>query len=1343
MGINQRQSILFLSKHMVGVLIAIFALAACSGGGGSRKTSSKKQTTEEPPADDNQGNTNEEDVGIEVGTVDETNGVTVETTGEPKLVHLVTKSSTAIADSKYKSEFLVMVRAAEESCINVKIRPGVAISDEINEDALKAQVEEVGAPCQEEAATLTLTNDEELKADYAEVEQAAAKYHKEAAASSSFNLVANNENDTLCSQRNFRMETLPPGVEPGAISLGGNSVDRQVDTTYGTLVAKSANSKIKVWLDTDYAEAPQICSGGTVGPRLPDTPTPYRLGQTDPTLFGFGDTLFQLQLQKLADVTENILNDMVTRFGPTSDLDSNGAVNIFISPYVNRLNFLKIYTPNLDKFQVLPIYKPGDLFPLNIQENPASNEGEVVYLWAPSPGGVYNYHIYPTSNSLNSNYAYGSFAFQLMGLIINKAKMIGKGLVEEEFLRESLGYLASAYYSGGSYSWREISHYLNGYTPSITLTERFDPASFPGAAAFEGINGQLGMRALFGWYLHSKLCGATTTTPCTEIKDIVANGATGKDAVEGVLGMNWNDILDHFGTSLPIGLLDNPTAIYPIANEAAKDLPDLVEFGHFKTLNPTGTTNTAVEHDSVVAGMSTNSVNEPSYFSPYPTLKHFPFRVITPNNDIELHMKKNSMAYILLTGVVSEYTDITSYLGKGLKVTVVPVGDRDFTKRAFYAESKSKQVALDSRPIKLFDDSVPAVTPRLANFVWETVDPVVGEEDFTVTVDKEAWISGEISNTLINVDGAETEIGDSDMFLLRVDPCKTGSQTGGTSTITGCDDSQEFEVMVQAYVNPGKGALEPVLAITPQDRRAYHGAMVWPEVNTVDPSFEPPETVNPEKYYMCEAGGDSDTNDRYDATDPGSGAIDPQCQMNQLPLANSQCNGVSITSDSPRVECALGEESGGTFVLDSMQDQGSNGTAMFGYDFNFDNFLYMGNGYPYDTIDTMVFWGEDDVQVGIRSFTEEEKNRMFYNFSFDHDLKATNWNFYASRHGFNDRAARTTVGGVSIGNNWNLLTEDQIQSLITIRNKVGSMSTADTALPDEDPFLGVCAEFNINTDLCKEPCTNAGLIGDGISRFLTENKSYVVCDETDSAACPAKALFENYTAAACEVIDPGAGENLSYGNYFTNAFGTVDHDGDGGETTPTPELDLGQEKFIWTAPTDVQYSTYYKPTMPKYADGTQCSGALGTSPFTKCNTFTHEPMPDNDIRQQFWMHRARIRENGQCTGLVYPNDFGLCLDFFSWQKSAPTPAIDPPKYACFDDEGGLTDEARDMKGIINYRSGEMFGLAERVYPIQFNVKGDRSTVVPILIGGLNKSKGKYTIRVRTYHKTSCSEKPGP
>src|SRR5690606_33513305 len=89
------------------------------------------------------------------------------------------------------------------------------------------------------------------------------------------------------------------------------------------------------------------------------------------------------QLQSLIDFFESaVFHTAVDHFGPPSDQDGNGRIAIVITKEVNRTG------AGVDTaFSLAGLVKPVDYFPTS--ECPSSNEGEIIYLRAPDPGGVF------------------------------------------------------------------------------------------------------------------------------------------------------------------------------------------------------------------------------------------------------------------------------------------------------------------------------------------------------------------------------------------------------------------------------------------------------------------------------------------------------------------------------------------------------------------------------------------------------------------------------------------------------------------------------------------------------------------------------------------------------------------------------------------------------------------------------------------------------------------------------------------------------------------------------------------------------------------------------------------
>ena len=89
------------------------------------------------------------------------------------------------------------------------------------------------------------------------------------------------------------------------------------------------------------------------------------------------------QLQELIDLFENaVFHTIVDHFGPPSDQDGNGRIAILITKEINRIG------AGLDtSFSLAAQAKAVDYFPTSTC--PSSNEGEIIYLRTPDPGGVF------------------------------------------------------------------------------------------------------------------------------------------------------------------------------------------------------------------------------------------------------------------------------------------------------------------------------------------------------------------------------------------------------------------------------------------------------------------------------------------------------------------------------------------------------------------------------------------------------------------------------------------------------------------------------------------------------------------------------------------------------------------------------------------------------------------------------------------------------------------------------------------------------------------------------------------------------------------------------------------
>ncbi|MEZ4743881.1 MAG: hypothetical protein R3B45_15790 [Bdellovibrionota bacterium] len=680
-----------------------------------------------------------------------------------ELKHLIFQASTAQEEQRYLSEFLIVVRANTDSCIRLKARPTAGLESEISGDAVNAEAD-VG-PCE---AYKTESTDESTAAEDSATDQQSASLLSLNYGSSSggFSLT---ESTNLCDIRIFRM---PSGQ---STRLGQPSGLGPVVTKSARLAVISPGKKVKIWVDEEIGN---ICSSGSVG----DFPITALgpLEQTNSSYAGHKDQLKVEHLTNLAAEVEKIYSTLTTTYGAISDLDTNGAVNLFISPDVNRQYFIPSRTNVADRFRATMIEKPEDLAYYNSTTNPLSNEGEVLYLWAPDPAGIFNYGLFPSGNSLTSNYAKGYLATQLMNLINHNSHLLTlKGKIEERWLREALAQLASAYVAGNDYTGLSLGHYLSSRPQEFSLTE---PIGERIEADYKHYvrESQLGMRAMFGWFLHSKLCGGTSIAPCAKIKSLIATPKVGIANVEDILQMKFAEILKQFGLSVGVALADDPVSAAALVKNNT-ETPDPVLLPKLEFIFPSSPRKTFLVNYNVTAS---TTANDPALAGPFPSKDSMLFQPILPDNDMDLKLEKNSVTYILLSGIVNAETDITAYLGPNLNVTFVPLGERNGANRRIHMEKISEAAHLDLRPINLTSTAEADRT----NYA-----PPSHAASYTVNYNREVWVMGSIDNFNINESGESKTVGDTDAYTIEVNPCE--GATG--ADLTACQSQSYRSVIVQ------------------------------------------------------------------------------------------------------------------------------------------------------------------------------------------------------------------------------------------------------------------------------------------------------------------------------------------------------------------------------------------------------------------------------------------------------------------------------------------------------------------------------------------------------------------
>ena len=1345
------------------IFITLF-VTHCSKGSAGRSASRKTTTTTTqttPPT------TTDKNVGEEVPPVTSETGASTTTSSEAQLKHFTiqTAATSIPVDGRYLDEFLFVIHAQEKSCIKLSVRPGLSATNGADVGNIPNPVEDLGA-CESKTALALTTSQTNSLGAASEQQSNPLDFKEKIIPSSGFSLTA--AATSLCSQSNFYMQS--KGTQVSSDPFAHSQDPSKVVLKIGTLIAKSADDKVLVyadqeWLPISYCNAAATDKNGfkgngsfSVGVGDFGLVTPFNLLNSYssnpyfPVYRGYQDILLKSHFSNLAKTTSDALSKLTTTFGPVSDVDSNAAVKVFISPEVNRVYHDVKYVVTPDDMNLSPIYKPMDLATYHPVKNPTSNQAETLYLWAPNPGGDYNYSSFPSANSINSNFAFGFLGFQIMNLIMDNHKLM-KGVKEAPFLRESLAYLGGLYVGGSNYSWSNQAYYLASQSHNISLTDPIKAELFPDSTIFEGTYGQRGMRALFGWYLHSKVCSATDASPCLGLKTIMASTKSGMEAVEETLKLSWSAIVNNFAGTLGVGLVtdtdQNSEAIQERLKStvAASGIPapiilekDLYTDVHAVSEIRAG--NYLINPLTNISSYTVTSSNEKAYVSPYPNLTSHLFQPLLPDSQIDFSLQPHSITFLRVTGLMTETTDISAYVGPNTRVTVIPIGQRNPSKRAIYHEKRGENSYLDLRPINLTDEPESPVGSNI-RYTWELSPPVSSKLNmFTVSKEKELWISGSIHNAQINVEGANTQVGDSDAYVIKLDPCNGP-----------CPSTTSYNVVVQTYIRPGSESFIPMTFMGPTNKTSYHGAVAWGKVTGLDPSYTQDKdeiallchsaqlySGNKTESNLCNNGG-------YNRILIGTSNESELINSLSSPSTGASTNFInSICAKGPAghiVEDACwGSDYKTPMLFDSRLrmnlslDNLSSTTkdeTNYGYGYLSDNFLMSAYGYPYDNAGSLQHESDKPADSpGPKPFTKEEANRMFLNFKWNKDLKPKKLKFHTARNGFAVDPASGALPQATLIDGGVYMDDTIISAFLDAKSVI---ETKNTPLLDTDPFIAKCTSaFELDTATCAAAGSTTALFI-ALKAKIVEKKWVVKCSKTDLAECPISQLFEATPTSA----------------------------------SATPAVDKlfdDIRRFIWLQPASTSpIKTYYKPMILKGASYGLCSGeGKDYAPSAKgwlegnllsnefldrqnerllpplCNTsennkFVHDKIEGNDIREQLWLPSTLIG----CSS--FPDQNQLCFDTFttSGQENFGD-LLNSGSFSCQNESGDLL---RDTRGPINFRKGEMLALDGRIHKTEFQIKGvvDASkyaTYGTLVIGGRNQTTGDYLMRVRiTPVQSSC------
>lgn len=1273
-----------LNQLCLLAFLMVFVTLACSDDKKDRDNSAP--ITSEEPVDNEEDDNEEIEVVSDPVEVQDNQAVQIPASDRQTQLPLVFKASDAFEEGRYLSEHLLIIQAHEESCFKLEVQadidniegiiPTEAGSEKSPEFCRGStpKNDEEGEEGSNEGSEEESTDDEgsENIEEEQDSEQGAGEEETIDEGASALTLMS--QTPDLCHQRLFRIKS-----RPGEDQLGEPFGLEPVVSKTAWLVYKTDG--INVWAD---AEMGSPCFGGNPTNR---GKTKLLLGSLIRSYSGAQDQIVLEHYQNIGDEAAKIYRRLTDLYGPVSDVNANGAVDIFITPEVNRLKFADLVTHKHDNFSSAVFVKPEDLAPFDNVANPSSNESEVVYLWANDPGGIFKYSQYPTANSLTSNYKKGYVAQQIMALIIANARMVSRQLQPEKlWLTQGLSLLASTYMAGNDYSFQYLADYLSTRHNYLSLTGNFSEEM--AAKGFRSRLGEatIGYRAMFAWFLHAKLCGQSIE-PCERIRELVDTDKRGIENIETVLGQPLKEILAEFGHSVGVEMAPNKDQVKAIL-ESQESGPVFHAMPGLQEVYPNEIPQT-YEQDFNAERVE-GSQDDRAFGGPFPgrdTIFHQP---VLPDSNINLRLAENSVTYIILTGLIRKDTIATAFIGKHVSLTTMPLGNRDTSKRQVHIEKASEMAHLDLRPVNLTSE----VNPDRTNYA-----PPVYANSYQVNKNRDLWVLGSIDNFNVNMVESNTssaqKIGDVDSYSIEIDPCK------GEDDEAACRAETSRSVLVQVVPREADRELVPALLVTQTSLEMFRSSRFLARTDDIDSEAFKDDSDNQVEHIACFSSA------VYQ--DPAS--IDfsefNKCANGGIFASNYQ---VEVCDQFPEA-CVFGMPAQAIAFNAYTSAFIKRGNPDFEPPM-YDNFFHAGpQGFPFYNDRTLIYPNNSEAREGPRPFFKEEIHRQFLNFAYSLTVEEKGMITYQFHPMF---AGADSFADVDLNEEIEILSTSEITSLVRLKSEISSVITPPTL---SDEALESCSELGFAEVICDDPYTNRTQLTAAAKEYLNNkriscvtNLGAITSKDDLYALCPGTELVKSTSisgiAEAVEVVPAWMDEDRF----------VVMHSG-----------------------TAASYQTYYKPVFP--AGGVDKSFCLGNAlkdyvglpgidyqdPYG-CLVHPGETT-DTDIRTQLNMPASQFTIG--CSGKLFASDFLACGDVYA-REIAIREGSDAELVPSYNLVRFVGQRTRSFNPFRLARSaGEYVGKQGQLHYVSFEVPTDGPTMIHVVVGGLDKSQGKYLLRVKT------------
>ncbi len=271
-------------------------------------------------------------------------------------------------------------------------------------------------------------------------------------------------------------------------------------------------SSVSIWVDESVAvDWDQNCDGTIDVPAATDA-------------YGFDNC----DLEQIASIVDyNTVPNLRSYFGDESDENGDGMVSVVITPVLNQM------TRNNDEdseIQFVGSYADPtvDLETFDPDQNPGSDEQEVIYVFAPDPYGFHNPYALVTIEDYTSVNLSSQIARAFYKLIsYNQHVIMNEGEQEETWVSLGLGALAADLTGFGASNYNMAWNYLDAaHLNSLTDTED------SGAISTSPFGSQyLFFRWLYDAYGDSVISG------------IVQSADIGTENIANVVGENMEDLV--------------------------------------------------------------------------------------------------------------------------------------------------------------------------------------------------------------------------------------------------------------------------------------------------------------------------------------------------------------------------------------------------------------------------------------------------------------------------------------------------------------------------------------------------------------------------------------------------------------------------------------------------------------------------------------------------------------------------------------------------------------------------------------------------------------------------------